>query len=329
MGIKNLNIFLREKCKDCTSITHISQLFNKKIAVDISIYLYKYKSENTLIESFYTMLALFKEYNIIPIFIFDGKPPEEKQFVLNLRHDAKNKLINELHELNISLNNTNNIIKKYDLQSQISVIKRKIITITKGDIYNIKKMIKCFGMNYYDAVGEADELCAYLVLNEKVFAVLSEDTDMFVYGCSFVLRYFNLIHQNFILYDFNKILTVLNLSHYEFSYLCIFSGSDYNPNDEQIHDINKLYNDFKTGILTIPIQIHNSCNYGNYGNYGEYGENIPSVEDIYNKFFNLKYGKEHLKLYNDIIISNNFNNKICYTSMQTILESDGFVFPEI
>ena len=64
---------LKTQCYDETKQIHLSSLYGKKICIDVSIYLYRYKSQNTLIESFYLMCSLFKHYNITPIFIFDGK----------------------------------------------------------------------------------------------------------------------------------------------------------------------------------------------------------------------------------------------------------------
>lgn len=78
MGIRALNKFLQAKCKSSIKSIHLSELSGKKIAVDISIYLYKYISENALLENLYLMISIFRENNIIPIFIFDGKPPTEK-----------------------------------------------------------------------------------------------------------------------------------------------------------------------------------------------------------------------------------------------------------
>ena len=60
----------------------MSELSCKKIVVDISIYLYKYEAENALLENMYVMLSIFSYYNVIPIFIFDGKPPPEKKELL-------------------------------------------------------------------------------------------------------------------------------------------------------------------------------------------------------------------------------------------------------
>ena len=71
MGIKFLNKILRDNCDQSIWQINISELQNKKIAIDISIYLYKYESTDTLLENMYLMLATFRQHNIIPIFIFD------------------------------------------------------------------------------------------------------------------------------------------------------------------------------------------------------------------------------------------------------------------
>ena len=79
MGIKHLNRFLREEAQDCIKFISLAELSGKKIAVDISIYMYKYASEGTLLENMYLMLSTMIYYNIVPVFIFDGKPPPEKR----------------------------------------------------------------------------------------------------------------------------------------------------------------------------------------------------------------------------------------------------------
>ena len=82
MGIKNLNRFLREQAKESIKFISVAELSGKKIAVDISIYMYKYASEGSLLENIYLMLSVFRYYNICPIFVFDGKPPPEKKELL-------------------------------------------------------------------------------------------------------------------------------------------------------------------------------------------------------------------------------------------------------
>ena len=68
---------------------NMSDLSGKEIAIDISIYLYKYESDNVLLENIYLMLSIFRHYNVIPIFIFDGKPPPEKKELLIKRKTDK------------------------------------------------------------------------------------------------------------------------------------------------------------------------------------------------------------------------------------------------
>ena len=89
MGIKYLNNFLRTECGESIKTITIAELSGKKIAVDISIYMYKYESNNALIENMYLMLATFRQYNIIPIFVFDGKPHTEKKALLQKRKEDK------------------------------------------------------------------------------------------------------------------------------------------------------------------------------------------------------------------------------------------------
>ena len=49
MGIRNLNRYLRNNCPESIRCIPISDISHKKIVVDISIYLYKYESENALL----------------------------------------------------------------------------------------------------------------------------------------------------------------------------------------------------------------------------------------------------------------------------------------
>ena len=89
MGIKNLNSFIRLNCPKSIKCISVSELSGKKIAIDISIYLYKYEGDGTLIENMYLLMAIMRFYNIIPIFIFDGKPPTEKKELLQKRKEDK------------------------------------------------------------------------------------------------------------------------------------------------------------------------------------------------------------------------------------------------
>ena len=70
MGVKLLSKLLKTECSDCVRKIHLRQLYGQKICIDTSIYIYRYKSMESLIEKFYLMCSIFKYYNIVPIFIF-------------------------------------------------------------------------------------------------------------------------------------------------------------------------------------------------------------------------------------------------------------------
>jgi hypothetical protein len=182
----------------------------------------------------------------------------------------------------------------------MSALVKKVVTLTSEDIQNVKTLMNGFGVSFYQAQREADEVCAYLVLTGRVYACLSEDNDMFVYGCPRILRYLSLVHQTVILYDFQKIVSELGFSQEDFTSMCICSGTDYNLKDIDI-DIYKVYQDF----------------------HQKKESTMDSVVEIKNKYFN-PLTKKYLKLCDDIIISNKQTN-IDYQKMIDVLVEDGFV----
>ena len=240
MGIQYLNRFLREECKESIKITPLSELSGKKIAVDVSIYLYKYLADDGLIENFYLMLSVFRHYNIIPFFVFDGKPPTEKKALLCKRLEEKKSAQEEYNALKEQLaKNDGTEIDKQDILATMDTLKKRFITICKKQINDVKQLIHACGASYCDAPSEADELCAKLVLKGKAWACLSEDMDMFVYGAGRVIRYLSLLNHTAVVYNMEGILKTLNMSQKEFREICILSGTDYNmnmgKNDHNLH----------------------------------------------------------------------------------------------
>jgi hypothetical protein len=250
MGIKNLNKWIKDNCKNAIECLPLSEIYGKKIVVDISIYIYKYEAENALMENMYTLFSLLKYYNINAIFVFDGKPPNEKKQLLILRKQNKEKAKEDYDLLEIKwkemeLDNKN----RKELEITMEQLKKQFVYITKEKIEKVKELIIAFGYNYVIAPKEADELCAWLVKEKKVWACLSEDMDLFVYGCKRVLRYISLLNHTVVIYYMKGILAESEMSLKEFKEICILSGTDYNINDEEdnnkINEMMALYNIYK------------------------------------------------------------------------------------
>jgi hypothetical protein len=233
MGIRFLNGFLKTNCSPAAiHLVNFGALTGKKIAIDISIYLYKFSAENRLIENIHRMLTLFTHYKIIPVFIFDGKPPAEKKFVLQQRRISKNAAEREYNQLKRQLHGmvisrpfsteTNQIIQ------QMEKLKTQFIYINRETINSVKDLLRAYGATYYDSPEEADTLCAMLVHKHKTWACLSDDMDMFAYGTAHVLRDFDINAHTATLYSMSTILDDLEVTPAEFKMMCVLAGTDYN-----------------------------------------------------------------------------------------------------
>lgn len=324
MGIKHLNKFFKEKAGDSIKFIPLSGLSGKKIAIDISIYMYKYASEDTLIENIYLMLSIFRHYNIIPIFIFDGKPPSEKKELLQKRRHDKKQAEEEFNKLKMTL--SNNICidenEKQDIINSMDMLKRRFVNIRKNDIENVKALIRAYGATYYDAPGEADELCAMLTIKGKVWACLSEDMDMFVYGCPRVIRYLSLLNHTAVIYNMKGILENLGISQKELREICVLSGTDYNS----LHDENKISHSLYSTLKYFKKYYKEKSNMDFYDwlakntNYIEDHENLKNIYNIFDLNGN---GHFDVKNFENIKIS---NGPILKDNIISILRTDGFLF---
>ena len=315
MGIKFLNRFIQSQCHTSVKHIHLSELNNKKIVVDTSIYLYRFVADNTLLENFYLMISIFRKYNIIPLFVFDGKPPKEKQELLKKRRLDKQLAENKYNDLKLGLENINTETEKKELMNKLDTLKKDFVKITHTDIENVKLLLQAYGISYLDAPGEADKLCAKMVCKNKAHACLSEDMDLFVYGCPRVLRYLSLLKKNVILYDMKGILSELKLSMDEFKYICIVSGTDYNI----YNDKNNLYQSLKY------FKKYKKTTEDNFYKWLEkHTDYIDNVDDLYNilNMFDLKLMEEYKNYDNFKIV----NGPINLSNLTNIMEKEDFIF---
>jgi flap endonuclease-1 len=324
MGIKNLNKFLKENAKESIKIISLKELHGKKIAVDISIYMYKYETDNNLIENIYLMLSIFRHYGIIPVFIFDGKPPKEKKELLQKRRENKHEAEEEYNKLNILLQTNTNIDEneKQEILYNMDMLKKKFVQINKTHIADVKTLIRSHGLSYYDAHGEADVLCASLVIKGKVWACLSEDMDMFVYGCPIVIRYLSLLNHTVVIYNLKDILNNLGITQKELSEICVLSGTDYNISSNSID--NNTRNLYKT--LKYFKKYHKNRNNLDFYDWlmknSNYIINYDLLKKNYN-IFNLDNHLNNLQIFDNICVT---NGPILKHEIQNILKKDGFIF---
>ena len=82
MGIKNLFKFLRTNCPEIFEEIHLSEYSFKKIAIDVSLYLCKFKIifQERWLHAFINLVSCLRRNDVHCVFIYDsGAPPEKEQ----------------------------------------------------------------------------------------------------------------------------------------------------------------------------------------------------------------------------------------------------------
>lgn len=249
MGIRLLNKYLKENVTlRAIKDIHLSELKNKKIVIDTSIYLYKLKnghSSEELKKNFILFLDLFQSYCITPIFIFDGIPPTEKNETLEQRNHLKCQAEDNLKLLKAKLKEETDEQVIEQINAKIMTEEQKSIRITNADIRLVKDIMDERIITYVQADGEADALCVKYVKKRMAFACLSDDMDMFVYGCYRVIRNLDILKHTATQYNLSQILYDLRLNYYEFRDICVLVSNDYNQSRINIYMAMGLFRKFK------------------------------------------------------------------------------------
>ena len=105
MGIKNLKAII----KDSAQKRDISHYEGKRVAIDISIWLYKFvyrDSPNAVLLGFFEQLLRFYRYRIIPVYVFDGKVSRDVKIELTRRHEVRDRARSEIESLSQELSKT-------------------------------------------------------------------------------------------------------------------------------------------------------------------------------------------------------------------------------
>ena len=321
MGIKYLNKYLMQNCKNKSiEKKHLSYLNNKKIVIDTSIYLYKYQSQSALQENFYLMISLFRKHNIHPLFVFDGKPPIEKMDALKERKEMKDIAKEEYQKLSNSLSEIDMESDDEELRESILLemekLKRQFTKISDKNVKSVKEIMDAYGVNYYDAPGEADKICAYLSRKLQC-PCMSDDMDMFVFECPFVIRQFQLSNETFMFYKKEEILNELQMSFPLFKQMCVLSGTDYN-----IHDNNISLNETLKWLREYNKTDNDDDEFAFYNwlfKNTKYIQNLESLIEIHNLF---KIDNNDDILDNLSIINKDYDK----LQLQNTMKEYGFIF---
>lgn len=260
MGIKNLYTFLRKNSISAFSEVKLSSLKGSRVAIDTSIYLYKYKSMygDNWLNSFINFIFTLKKHEIISVFIYDTKSPIEKNQKKEERKQRKKNAENKIQSISRALEeykdsgivdplllqimNDKSPIPCVDInidiiQREMDVLRNHNVNITKSDIDKSKQLLEILNISFYNSVNEAETLSSHLCKHGIVDYVLSDDTDVLVYGTPKFLTKLNISQESVIQVTFENILRDLDLTHEQFVDFCIMCETDYNKNIHRVGNI--------------------------------------------------------------------------------------------
>ena len=154
MGIKSLNTLISKFTNVAKKRVRLSNFSGQRFAIDTNLYLYKYLyGKNNHIDGIFFMINKLKKFNIECIFVFDGKPPIEKQNKIDSRKLTRNKLESRLDCLKMDMQHN---VDSKDAQDQIDCLEKRIIYINQDIITNTKKLFDLMAIPYIEADCEAE-----------------------------------------------------------------------------------------------------------------------------------------------------------------------------
>ncbi len=257
MGILNLTEILKKHCSNAIHKRSLETYKGRIIGIDVSIFLYKFVRNEMLMEGMIKLILRLTKNFILPVFIFDGRPPKEKNEVLESRKEkreiletkkevlenvvknkdkkSKEQLKNDINEImskkneNFRLNDEeiNNLLEKEDHEEELEKTKKNIIYVRGEHIELTKNICNLMGIPFIVSRGEAETLLANLSRDGIIDCIISEDTDVLVGGGKIFLRDFQLDSNQVTEYCLQGILDNLEFTYDQFIDMCILCGCDY------------------------------------------------------------------------------------------------------
>lgn len=231
MGIRGLNKYFKHLASS-NSIRQINihELKGKTLVVDTSIYIYKFIEDGNLLNNMFTFITQCMENNITLLFVFDGKPNALKKEMLLSRCRRKIQAANKYLELEKEYDENKKTMSEHEqglIKYQMGEYKKRSIRVTKEDINKVKLLLDSLGVFYCDAPEEADIVCSYYVEKGYAWACVSDDMDMFAYGCSRVIREWNIIKSRATLYDLQNLTVDINIPLHNLRSVLLLLSNDY------------------------------------------------------------------------------------------------------
>ena len=218
MGIKKLGPFLR-KLKLDTAQPLLAAYAGLRFAIDTPIFMYKFRASRPeqYLDQFAKQLALFTQFNITPIYVFDGKPTQMKHSELDCRRQKKQTIQTIANDTTLPFCER---VAAYE----------KLTALPKREHYEaLRAFLQARGVSVVDSESDAEKRCAFMSRTGECDVVVSEDFDALCYGATRLLTRLTLFPEPktpMREYRLETILGSLKFTHGEFLDFCLLCGSD-------------------------------------------------------------------------------------------------------
>ncbi|KAI0077360.1 PIN domain-like protein [Panus rudis PR-1116 ss-1] len=218
---------------------HLSEYSGQTIAVDAYVWLHRGtyacaselatgKQTTRYVDYAMHRVRLLKHYGITPYIVFDGGPLPAKKGTESERKKRREE----------NLSRANSLAAQGKL-TQAREYYVKCVDVTPQMAYQLIKALKAESVPYVVAPYEADAQMAYLELHGIVDGILTEDSDLLVFGCKNVLLKLDAVHSivtSISRVDFASLgatttggVSLLRWTDAKFRAMAILSGCDYLP----------------------------------------------------------------------------------------------------
>lgn len=264
MGIKQLNKMIKRVSPRSLTEKSVRDLYDKKVAIDSSIYIYKFRygsndtNDLSHLNGFFQKTCYFLKNGILPVYVFDGVPPIEKRLTLNKRTRQKDKIKKKMEILQkqystLQITDEHNVEKKepelneQEIKFKLEKLSRQITYVNNTHRKECKYFLRLLGIPIIESESEAEKTCANLQEQGYVDYTFTEDTDALTFGAPKVIKTMRdqytheSLGKRFVEVDLHKVIEDMELTMDEFIDFCILCGCDYCPTIPSIGPITALH----------------------------------------------------------------------------------------
>jgi len=178
---------------------------------------------------FYRTISLV-ELGIRPVYIFDGKPPDEKIRTLKQRQEAKDSAKRKAIRAKVE-----------GREGDYVKFSQQVLHFSEGMLAESKELLDLMGIPYIDAPSEAEAQASHMCrIDPKVYAVASQDYDSLLFGAPVLVRnvtitgrrklpgknvYREVVPETIVLSD---VLEELGMNREQLVEIGLLLGTDYN-----------------------------------------------------------------------------------------------------